>query len=78
MVIPMIGLVILVMDISNKYIRCEKDRYRRYKSGADERVKFFSISLYIRGFDELRSRIHASSNGDRSVCFSVKENSDMA
>ena len=39
---------------------------------------FFCISLSTRGFHELKPRIHASSNGDRSVCFSVKEKSEMA
>ena len=36
----------------------------------------FKVSLYIRGFCELNPHIHESSNGDRCVCFSVKENSE--
>ena len=47
-------------------------------SGGDEVLKFFNISLSIRGFRKLKPRMHTSSNGDRSVFFSVKENSEMA
>ena len=79
MVIPMVGLVILVVFISNSPSNVTtEDRYRMYKSRRKWSCEIFSISLFIREFHELKLRIHASSNGDRRVCFSVKENSEMA
>ena len=78
MVIPMVGLVILDMFISNNASDVKKTGTGGISSGGDEVVKFFCISLSIRRFHELKLRIHTSSNRDRSVCFSVKENSEMA
>ena len=52
--------------------------YRMYKSRRRWSCENLCISLFIRGFHELKPRIHASSNGDRRVWFSVKENSEMA
>ena len=46
--------------------------------GEKKECEIFSFLLSICGFYEEKSRIHVSSNGDRSVCFSVKENSEMA
>ena len=42
-------------------------------SGGDEVVEFFSISLSIRGFSKVKSRIHASSSGHRRVCIYDKK-----
>ena len=57
----------------------KEDRYKWYRfRGRRRSVKFSVFSLSIRGFHEEKSRIHAISNGDRSVFFSVKENSEMA
>ena len=76
MVILMVGLVILVMSISDSASGVKKTGTGGIGSGGDEVVKFFCISLYIRGFHEAKPRIHTSSNRDRSVCFFVKENSE--
>ena len=46
--------------------------------GEKKECEIFNISLSIRGFHELKPRIHTSSTGDRSVCFSVKENNKIA
>ena len=79
MVIPMVGLVILVVFISNSASNVTTEgRYRMYKSRRKWSCEIFSISLFIRGFHQLKPRIHASSVGDRSVCFSDKKNTDSA
>ena len=76
MVIPMVGLVILVVFISNSASNVTtEDRYRMYKSRRKWSCEIFSISLFICGFHELMSRIHASFVGYKSVCFSDKKNS---
>ena len=78
MVIPMVGLVILVMVIPNSASDVKKTGTGDTSSGGDEGMKFFSISIFIHGFHELKPHIHASSVGDRSVCFSDKKNSELA
>ena len=78
MVIPMGGLVILVMFIFNSASDVQKTCTSGISSGGDGVVKFFCISLSIRRFHELKPCIHASSVGDRSVCFSDKKNSESA
>ena len=79
MMIPMVGLVILVLFISNSASNVTtEERYIIYKSRRRWSCEIFIISLSIHGFSELKPCIHASSFGDRSVCFSVKENSEMA
>ena len=75
MVIPMVGLVILVMFISDSASDVKKTGTGGISSRGDEGVKFFCISLSIRRFCELKLHIHASSFGDISICFSVKEKS---
>ena len=45
--------------------------------GEKKECSIFNTSLSIRRFHELKPRIHVSSNGDISVCSSVKENSEM-
>ena len=78
MMIPMVGLVILVMFISDSASDVKKIGTSGTNSGGDEVVEIFSVSLSIRGFCEQKLCIHASSFGDRSVCFFVKENSESA
>ena len=58
----------------------KEDRYRWYRFRGRRRNVKFSVcfSLSIHGVYEAKSRIHESSNGDTSICFSVKENSEMA
>ena len=46
--------------------------------GKMKECEIFSVSLSICGFDELNSRIHASSSGDRRVCSYDKKNSMTA
>ena len=41
--------------------------------GEKKEYEIFSISLSIRGFNEVKSRIHASSSGHRRVCIYDKE-----
>ena len=78
MMIPMVGLVILVMFISDSAFDVKKTGTGGKNSGEDEVVEIFSVSLSIRGFREQKPHIHASSAGDRSICFSIKENSKTA
>ena len=71
MVIPMVGLVILVVFISNSTSNVTReDRYRWYKFRGRWSCEFF-FSLSIRGFYELNLCIHVSSNGDSCVFFSL-------
>ena len=75
MVIPMVGLVILVVFISNSASNVTtEDRYRMYKSRRKWSCEIFRISIFIRGLHEIKPRIHASSVGYKSVCFSEKKN----
>ena len=67
MVILMVGLIILVVFISNSASDMKKIGASSISSGGDGIVNFFSISLSIHRFCELKLRIHASSNGDRSM-----------
>ena len=79
MVIPMIGLVILVMFISDSASNVTtEDKYRIYESKRRWCCETFSTSLSIRGFNELKSRMHASSSGDSSVLFSNRKRSETA
>ena len=79
MVIPMVGLVILVVFISNSASNVTtEDKYKMYKSRRKWSCEIFSISLFIHRFHELKPHIHAISVGDRSVCFSNKKNSESA
>jgi len=41
--------------------------------GEKKECEIFSISLSIRGFNEVKSRIHASSSGHRRVCIYDKK-----
>ena len=72
MVIPIIGLVILVVFISNSASNVTtEDRYRIYKSRRIWSCETFNISLSIHGFYELKLHIYASYVGDNCVCFSL-------
>ena len=78
MVIPMVGLVIMVMFISDSASDVKKTGTGGIISGGDGAMKFSVFHFPYVGFHELKLRINASSFGDRSVCFSVKENSESA
>ena len=67
MMIPMVGLVILVMFISDNASDVKKTGTGGTNSGGDEVVEIFSVSLSIRGFSELKPHIYASSAGDSRV-----------
>ena len=72
MVIPMIGLGILVVFISNTTSNVTReDRYKMCKSKRIWSFEIFSISLSLHGFHELKLRIHVSSNDESCVCFSL-------
>ena len=76
MVISMVGLVILV--VSNSASNVKKIGTSGISSGGDGIVKFFCISLSIRGFRELNPHIHTSFVGDIRVCSSDKKNSESS
>ena len=67
MMIPMVGLVILVMFISDSESDVKKTGTGGTNSGGDEVVEIFSVSLSIRGFSELKPCIHTSSAEDSHV-----------
>ena len=72
MVIPMVGLVNLVVFISNNSFDVTiEDRYRLYKSRGRWSCEIFSFSLSIHGFHTINFCIHVSSVGYSCICFSL-------
>lgn len=78
MMIPIVGLVILVMFISDSAFDVKKTGIGGTNLGGDEVVEIFSVSLSICRFSEQKPHIHASYAGDSCVCFSDKKNSKIA
>jgi len=71
MVIPMMVLIILVMFIFYSASDVKKTGTGGTNAGGDE-CEFFNVSLSIRGLDEEKLRIHASSSRHSRVCINDK------
>ena len=69
----MVDLIILVICISDRAYDMKKTGTGSTSSGGDEGMwKNFYTSLSIRGFDEKKSRIHASYSRHSCVCIDDK------
>ena len=73
------GLVNLLVYISDNTSDVEtEDKSIMYESKRRWFCEIFNISLSIRGFHEIKPRMHASFVGDSSICFSDKKSSETA